>query len=456
MSTPIELEFDKGTLICKHLSQEQAAKLPEVQWDQRVSYHRAPAMSYRDIVMSLRQQGLVYRDLARAFTPTEFPILQPLTPRGYQTEAAQAWMRNGQRGVVCFPTGAGKTILAVMLISQTKRPTLVHVPTIDLMIQWKIVLERFFEVPVGCWGGGKNETHALTVTTYDSALIHLPHRGNLFGLAVFDECHHLPSDQYQYTAISTIAPFRLGLSATPEREDGKHQRLYQLVGGLCHEVGIQDLTGEALAPYVIHTIEVAMREDERLAYEEARTVYLEFLRDSYIDLRTPRGWNDFLKSSQSPRGRTAFKAYLQQKKLATASSAKLEAIWQLIRQHRSERLLIFTQDNEMAYRLGRTFLLPVITHHTKARERESFLEGFKSGEFSILVTSKVLNEGVDVPEANVAVVVSGSGSTREHVQRLGRVLRPRPGKQAVLYELVSQNTGEFFVNQRRRRHRAYQ
>jgi superfamily II DNA or RNA helicase len=110
----------------------------------------------------------------------------------------------------------------------------------------------------------------------------------------------------------------------------------------------------------------------------------------------------------------------------------------------------------MAYRIGKLFFLPVLTHLTKLKERENFLQAFRQGDYSILVTSKVLNEGVDVPDANVAIVVSGSGSVREHVQRLGRILRGRPGKQAYLYELVSKSTSEHFVNERRRRHLAYQ
>ena len=118
--------------------------------------------------------------------------------------------------------------------------------------------------------------------------------------------------------------------------------------------------------------------------------------------------------------------------------------------------MIFTQDNEMAYRIGCTFFLPVLTHHTKAKERENFLHSFREGDYSILVTSKVLNEGVDVPEANVAIVVSGSGSVREHVQRLGRILRAREGKQAFLYELISKDTSEYQTHKRRRQHHAYQ
>ena len=145
-----------------------------------------------------------------------------------------------------------------------------------------------------------------------------------------------------------------------------------------------------------------------------------------------------------------------QKKLSQASGAKVDRLWELIQQHKGDRMLVFTQDNEMAYRIGNNFLLPVLTHHTKLPEREAFLKSFRSGEYPILVTSKVLNEGVDVPDANVGMIVSGSGSIREHVQRLGRILRARPGKQAILYELVSKDTGEYFTNQRRRKHRAYE
>ena len=100
--------------------------------------------------------------------------------------------------------------------------------------------------------------------------------------------------------------------------------------------------------------------------------------------------------------------------------------------------------------------MPVLTHKTKAAERRDFLEKFRNGEYRVLLTSKVLNEGVDVPEASVGIVVSGSGSTREHVQRLGRILRAKEGKQAVLYELVSMGTSEMRVSDRRRKNRAYE
>ena len=454
---PVTLHFDKGTLLLEGVTDSVRAILPVVEWDERVRMHRTPAHHYRDIVLTLKRKGLAFDDQARSFEPIVFREREAINPRPFQAEAREAWLRRGRRGVVVLPTGAGKTILAVLLIARVGRPTLIHVPTIDLMHQWRDVLTRFLEVDVGMLGGGLSEERAITVTTYDSALLHVSSRGNRFGLCIFDECHRLPAEQYRFIALSSIAPFRLGLTATPERADGLERVLYKIVGPLCYQAGIHQLTGATLAPYDVVTIEVDMKEEERLQYEQANTRYLDFLKQENIIMSQPRGWQNFLwKTSRSPEGRRAFEAYRLQKRLSLASEAKEEWVWELLQQHCSDRIIVFTQDNETAYRIGRRFLLPVLTHQTRPKERESFLTSFRSGTYAVLVTSKVLNEGVDVPEANVGIVVSGSGSVREHVQRLGRILRAAPGKRAVLYELISRDTREYFVNQRRKRHHAYQ
>lgn len=453
----IGIHFDKGTLVLTGISEAMASSVPGLVWDERIMGFRAPAYFYRSIVMSLRKQKADYEDLAKEFEPTDFSLKDPIEARPFQIQGMQAWQSAGSYGVVALPTGAGKTILAVLLIEKTQRPTLVHVPTIDLMHQWYTVLKKFFGMEIGLLGGGYKEILPITVSTYDSALLHVAHKGNQFGLIVFDECHHLPGDQFQYTAISSIAPFRLGLTATPERNDGRESLLYQLTGPLVFQAHIHELKGQTLAPYTVVTLEVEMGIKERAEYEEARQCYTDFLKKEQIDFSHPRGWSNFLwKTSRNPTGRKAFKAYRVQKQLSQASEAKIHKIWELIQAHRGDRIIIFTQDNEMAYRIGRLFFLPVITHLTKLKERERFLDAFRNGKYAIMVTSKVLNEGVDVPEANVAIVVSGSGSVREHVQRLGRILRARPEKQAYLYELVSKSTGEYFVNKRRRQHHAYQ
>lgn len=155
------------------------------------------------------------------------------------------------------------------------------------------------------------------------------------------------------------------------------------------------------------------------------------------------------------RGRSAFRAYRHQRRIALASRAKLEALWDILVTHHDERILVFTEDNETVYRISRQFLLPALTHQTRPAERKALLEGFAEGSLRVLVTAKVLNEGVDVPEASVGVVLSGSGSVREHVQRLGRILRRREGKRAVLYEVVSEVAAEAGISERRRQHEAY-
>ena len=240
------------------------------------------------------EQNISYQDHARKFSAENFSLKKEIQPRSFQSEAANAWMSE-KRGVVTMPTGAGKTILAVMLIAKIGRPTLIHVPTIDLMRQWKEVLSEFFDTPIGLFGGGTNDVQLITVATYDSALLHVPHHGNLFGLLVFDECHHLPGEQYQFTALGSIAPFRLGLTATPERADKKEEVLYELCGSLCYEVHIDELSGGSLAPYEVKTIEVEMLQEDREKYEMARDYYIKFLRKARINFEHPNGWSIFLR-----------------------------------------------------------------------------------------------------------------------------------------------------------------
>ena len=219
MNPPISITYDKGTLLLTGVDESQRAYLSGIRWDERVGMYRAPGQLYRELVLALHQRKIPFQDQARGFEPIELVPREEIVPRPHQEQAMKHWLHKGRRGVVVLPTGAGKTILAVMLMARVGRPTLIHVPTIDLMHQWHAVLQKFFDLPIGLWGGGYNETESITVSTYDSAINHIAYKGNLFGLVVYDECHRLPGDQYRFAAISAIAPFRLGLTATPERTD---------------------------------------------------------------------------------------------------------------------------------------------------------------------------------------------------------------------------------------------
>jgi superfamily II DNA or RNA helicase len=336
------------------------------------------------------------------------------------------------------------------------RSTLICAPTIDLVQQWALELEQRLGRPIGRYGGGDRDLQDITVSTYDSAILISPHQGNRFGLLVCDECHHLPAGATSGIAEACIAPFRLGLTATPERTDGNHVLLEELIGPEVHRSHITELEGRYLANYQAEILEVPMDPDEAADYHEHRARYIDFLRMRGIRLDRPDGWQRFLaEAARDPEGRSVLASWREQKRLSRASRAKLRCVWELLQDHAGERCLVFTDDNATAYAIGRTMVLPVLTHHTKGAERKGLLAAFRDGSLPVLVTSRVLNEGVDVPEATVGIVVSGTGSVREHVQRLGRILRPGKGKVAVLYELISAGTAEAATSARRREHIAF-
>ena len=454
----VRLSFEGGTVLVEGLPEGDSRGLPGLKFDpRRAGAYRAEAIWYRPIVEHLRRQGIAYTDAARAYeTKTPWPIRVAKEAFPHQREGLEAWWNAGGRGVVVLPTGTGKTHLANLCINKAERPTLVVTPTIDLLNQWYDELTLCFAAEVGLLGGGYNDIRPLTVTTYDSAYMNLDRLGDKFGLLVFDECHHLPGPTYGLAATGAIAPFRLGLTATPERADNAHTQLDHLIGPIVYRREITQLRGHYLADYRVETLYVNLTEEERFRYESARETYRAFLQSTGIDMRRPGAWGQFLVAAhRSPDGRQAYLAYREQRALALAAPAKLSLLARLLDRHNGDRVLIFTHDNATVYKIARQFLVPVITHQTKTKERREILLRFNAGTFPIVATSRVLNEGVNVPEANVAVVLSGSGSVREHVQRLGRILRKRGDKEATLYEVITRGTVEEFTSNRRRQHSAY-
>ena len=253
--------FDKGTLLVQNAEKNEASLFSFLKWDERVQKFRAQAFYYRDLILGLRHHKMNYTDEAKNFLPISLPLKKEIVPRPHQTEALNSWTQKGSKGVVVLPTGAGKTILAVLAIAKINRPTLVHVPTLDLMHQWYHVLSSFFSEPIGLLGGGEHDIKTITVSTYDSACLHVNHLGNKFGFLIFVECHHLPSEQMQYAALCSLAPFRLGLTATPEGSELRQKKLEEIVGPFCFQIHIHELTGNTLSNYEIKTIEVELSEE---------------------------------------------------------------------------------------------------------------------------------------------------------------------------------------------------
>jgi superfamily II DNA or RNA helicase len=454
-ASPVTLRFAGGTLELRGLG-DGAVTLPGCAWDPRTACHRAPAIAYADLVRALVRDKIAYVDEARQYPTLAGGACIHRAPRPYQSEALAAWQAQRGRGLVVLPTGAGKSQVACMAIDAKRRATLVIAPTLDLVRQWYDLLRATFAAPVGVIGGGEYSVEPLTVSTYDSAYLHMEHLGARFGLLVFDECHHLPGAAYAMAARLALAPFRLGLTATPERTDGRDAELTELVGPIVYRKDIVDLAGDYLAEYDTERVAVELSPAERAEHDAERAIYRGFVESNGIRMSSPTGWTEFImRSAGSVEGRRAMQAYRRQRELAFCAPAKLDFVEHLLGRHRADRTILFTQDNATCYAVSRRFLVPAITHQTKVRERSDILARFGDGRYGAVVTSKVLNEGVDLPAANVAIVISGSGSVREHVQRLGRILRKQGGKRALLYELVTADTSEAFTSDRRREHVAY-
>jgi superfamily II DNA or RNA helicase len=221
-------------------------------WDDRVEKFRIPAIDYRLFVEALQAEGASFVDQAKAFDPLELVPSMEMEPYLHQTEALTAWKQAGRKGVVVLPTAAGKTYLAQLAMQATPRSTLIVVPTLDLMHQWYAQLKTTFpDAEVGLLGGGSRDRTSILVATYDSAAIHAESLGNRYALLIFDECHHLPTDFNRVIAEYAIAPYRLGLTATPERTDGKHADLNILIGAEVYRKTAEELAGNALAKHEV-------------------------------------------------------------------------------------------------------------------------------------------------------------------------------------------------------------
>jgi superfamily II DNA or RNA helicase len=446
----VALRYENGTIRIEGDSGPDFGGLPGVEPDPRSKTGRAPAFRYAAVREALAERGVDLDD--RVLDLPALDLASAYELREYQVEALAAWEEADRRGTLELPTGSGKTVIGLGAIERLGTPTLVVVPTIDLLVQWREELEAEFEVTVGQLGGGTQAIEHLTVATYDSAMIRAEDLGDRFGLAIFDEIHHLGGERYRETARLLAAPARLGLTATFERPDGAHEPIEDLVGSVVYRLDPDDLAGEHLAPYDVKRIRVDLTPEERREYEDCQETFTTYLARSNIDMRSGSDYRKLvMRSGNDPAAREALLAKQRAREIVFNADAKVDALADLLDRHRGDRVIVFTAHNDLVYRISERFLIPAITHRTGTEERRRFLEHFREGSYSRIVTSNVLDEGVDVPDANVAVVLSGSGSEREFVQRLGRVLRPKEGGgRALMYEVVSRDTAEENVAQRRR------
>jgi len=457
---PVSLVFDRGTLLLKGLGYPELpdiVRVPIWKWDSRVGVGRCDAIHYAQIhkILSEKYEASFSNEVAKP-VGIIWPKIQIPKLRPEQSEALQAWIQAGRRGQIIMPTGTGKTEIALAAMAEVKIATLVVAPVRDLMYQWHRRISKAFGYDAGIVGDNIFNIKPVTVTTYDSAYIHMAKMGAGFGLLIFDEEHHLPGRCYREAAILSTAIMRLGLTATPERSDGLHKDLDWLVGPVAYHMPFSRAKGSTLADFDVVRIPVALNDREQASYDQYSRVVRQFIASRRKDLPGYTWQYLCRESGKDPQARKAQKAYYLKEAIESRAAEKLRVLEDIFRLHRGEKILVFAGSNMMAIEVSQRFLVPTILSHTGKRERLAVLKGFEKGLFGVLVANRVLDEGVDVPEAKVAVVIGGQASTRQAKQRLGRILRRSGNARAFLYEVVCENTKEVHRSRKRRKSDAYE
>jgi superfamily II DNA or RNA helicase len=400
---------------------------------------------------ALARSGRAIQDHVTCGNAPPVCLWKAVNLRSYQAAALSSWELSQARGLVVLPTGSGKTRLVVGAMARRGCRVLCLVPTRVLLEQWRTVLGSFYGGPIGQYGDGKRELEAATVATFASAFHHMETLGNRFELLVVDEAHHFGTGANDEALELCTAPARIGLTGTPPTSHLQRTRLEELIGPVVYRQRVSDLVGEYLAPLRIVTLLLDLTRDERREYAEEVAAYHPVVRQFFRYARVAT-WRDFQNAAiRTDEGRRALAAWRRSRKLVAFTEAKQAALARLLAEHQGSRLLVFTGDNDTAYRIAREHCIMPITRDIGRVERREALGRFRTGELGALVSAQVLNEGIDVPDAETAVLVGGRLGTREYLQRVGRLLRPAPGKQALVYELVTRDTHEIRDSLRRLR-----
>jgi len=427
--------------------------LPYTTIDSKTNSLVSFGINYKKITGYLEAKNIEYDDQVLNLLPLEQLAKIKLKLRDYQKKAIERWSQE-KMGSIVLPTGAGKTMIGLKIIEKMNSPTLIVVPTLDLIKQWTEILSKNFNIEIGNIGGGIENIQAITVSTYDSAYIKAQSIGNRFLLIVFDEVHHLPAPSYRLIAETFVAPYRLGLTATLEREDHLDADFPYLIGKTIFRITANELAKKNyLANYVIERKQTSMSKEEYQKYKENMTLYYTCLGKIGLKMSSYNSFKRLIMiSSRNNLARRALVARNKAVDIALNSRSKMDEIRNILSENKKIKTIIFTQHNKLVYDISNTFLIPFITYKSSKEEREDVLVGFKNGRYDAIVTSKVLDEGIDVPDAQLGILVSGTGSSREFVQRLGRLLRPKnDNQQARLIEIVSSGTSETLTSKRRQR-----
>ncbi|MCS7099699.1 MAG: DEAD/DEAH box helicase [Sulfolobales archaeon] len=407
-------------------------------------------MHYASFVEMLRRRGIAVVDrtgfLSRAKLDASVEL--KISLRDYQREALERWVKNGCRGIVALPTGSGKTLIAIAAIAETGERALIVVITKDHVRQWYDEIAKSSTIPlelVGFYYSEQKRVAPITIATYQSAFRYIGRLAPHFSLLIIDEVHHLPADKFKRIALGSPAPKRLGLSATPYREDGRHAELFPLMGGVVYYRSPAELAEAGfLARYEIVTVKVGLKPDEKKKYLELKKKFKNLVGEAKFD--------DILEAARrgDEKAVEALKLVTEMRKIFQMSRSKVEKVREVVEKERGSKIIVFAHYVELAKEIAREVGGLLLTGETETSKREEVLRTFRESKEGILVVTTVGDEGLDIPDASVGILVAGTSSPRQFAQRLGRLLRPGPGKVAKLYEVITRGTAEELHSKRRR------
>lgn len=450
------IAFRAGLAVLRGVTADNAPRF--MQYDPRLDALVAAGARYPELRDWALANGI--REASAASNLFEAPLLDPRIPREAQQEAVTRWMAAGQRGTVVLPTGAGKTLVALLAIRRTGMNACIIVPTRALVSQWFTQLaDAFGPEHVGAFYGDEKEVRALTVTTYNSAFTLLERYGAQFALLVCDEVHHLADSATgeARTRLDSLiiapAPHRLGLTAT--YPNGQDTWLMRALGPVVYRRSIGEMTDAELARFAIERRYVDLTPSERARYDAETEQFEGYAeRSKWRTLRESPddAWKLFAASARrSPDARRAMRAFHARERVVRMAEAKFDETARVLRLFPNEQAVLFCGGTDVAMEVSRRLAIPLISASTPASERHAILRAMGEGSLRAVASVKVLDEGWDVPNAKLGIVLGDStrGGARQHTQRLGRLLRRQGDQVASLFELVAAGTWEFFASQKR-------
>ena len=348
-------------------------------------------------------------------------LISTFTARDYQETAVNSFLGSGERGTgfgtIVLPCGSGKTIVGLLAMARLKTRTLILCPNVQSVHQWMREIAEKTDIPedmVGEYSGDSKEIKPITVSTYQILTYRKPGcedylhfsllRDGKWGFIIYDEVHMLPAPVFRITAeLQSI--YRLGLTATLIREDGREDEVFSLVGPKRFDTPWSELAERGyIAQAYCHEIRVALDEDDEIKYALASK------REKY--------------------------------RIASVNKRKLNIIEDLVKKHSDDSILIIGQYIEQLEEIKKRFSWPIVTGKTSNKVRDEIYQKFRQREIRVLIVSKVANFAIDLPDCSVAIQVSGTfGSRQEEAQRLGRILRPKE-KSSHFYTIITEYSEE--------------